>query len=145
MSESEHDTERREYHRHPVDVPIQIFPQKEPVERVPLHDLSEGGLAFHTNVYIEKDAVLKVRIPFIKPRLEALCVVCWRRVSKGAGLFEVGVKFLSEEASFRVKMVEQVCSIKNYQLQQAQKGRNLTFEEAAIEWVDRFAEGFGSS
>ncbi|ATX82491.1 PilZ domain-containing protein [Mariprofundus ferrinatatus] len=145
MSDSEHDMERREYYRHPVDVPIQIFPQKEPPEQVSVHEMSEGGLSFQTNVFLEKGAVLKIRIPYIKPKFEALCVVRWRHVSTGGGLFEIGVRFLSEETSFRARMVEQVCSIREYQQQQTIRNRKLTFEEAASEWIDKFADHFGKS
>jgi len=135
--------ERRSYFRHPVDVPIQIFPQADTLEDVPLSDLSEGGLAFQTNVFIEVGHILKIIIPYVEPLFEAPCIVRWQRVLDKQGYFEIGVMFLDEETSFRVRMVEQVCHIKDYQAKHNENGRELSFEQAAAEWIEKYAADFG--
>lgn len=134
---------RRAYYRHPMDVPIQVFPQAAAIEDVPLCDLSEGGLAFQTNLFIEAGNVLNIRIPYVDPPFEAPCVVRWQRTLDEHGSFEIGVMFLDEETAFRIKMVEQVCHIKNYREKLAGYGREISFEEAAHEWVEKYAADFG--
>lgn len=133
--------ERRQFYRHPMDVPIQVFPGKEQTEQAPMSDLSAGGMAFITNVFIESGAMLTIRIPYVEPAFEARCVACWQR--RVDGRFEVGVMFLDEQTAFRVRMVEQVCQIKRYHAEQRRAGRGLSFEQAACEWIDRYAEHFG--
>jgi len=135
--------DRRSFFRHPVDVPIRIFPQAAVMEETPLSDLSEGGLAFQTNVFIEVGHVLKINIPYVEPPFEAPCVVRWHRVLDNKGNFEVGVMFLDEETAFRVRMVEQVCHIKDYQEKNSGLGRELSFEQAATEWMEKYAADFG--
>jgi len=138
----DHADNRRQFYRHPVDVPIQVFPQGELAADAPLSDLSEGGLSFHTNVFIAQGQVLRIRIPFVDPAFDAQCVVRWQRSYENGDGFEIGVMFLDEETAFRIKMVQQVCHIKNYRNQQQEAGRELTFEEAANEWIAIYAADF---
>ncbi|MDX8404106.1 MAG: PilZ domain-containing protein [Mariprofundaceae bacterium] len=146
MNRSAPDQNRRQFYRHPVNVPIQIFPQGAMFEEAPLSDLSEGGLAFQTNVYIEVGHILKINIPYVEPPFEAPCVVRWQRVlDDNQGHFEVGVMFLDEETAFRVRMVEQICHIKDYQEIHAGHGRELSFEDAAFEWIEKHAADFGGN
>jgi len=134
--------ERRKFIRHPIDAPIQISPQSErALEHISIADIGEGGVAFYTNVLFQNGSVLSVKIPHVRPPFEALCVVCWQR-EKG-NKFEVGVRFLDEDSQFRVRMVEQVCHIEDYRRKAVEEGRTLSSEEAATEWVGKFAKNFG--
>ena len=57
--------------------------------------------------------------------------------------FEVGVRFADENTEFAVRMIEQICHINHYQRQILEReGRQLSGEEAALEWVARFARDF---
>jgi len=134
--------ERRAFFRHPSSAPIQVFPQQQALH-MPMSDISNGGLAFKSNVFLEEGKVLKIRIPHVNPPFEAPCVVRWRRQLDHDNYFEIGVMFLDEQTRFRIRMVEQVCHIMQYRQQLAEKGRHLTFEEAAKEWVDANAAKFG--
>ncbi|OIO70740.1 MAG: PilZ domain-containing protein [Zetaproteobacteria bacterium CG1_02_53_45] len=145
MRRSTHEQNRRQFYRHPVDVPIQVFPQGTMIEDVPICDLSEGGLAFQTNVFIEEGHILKIRIPYVHPAFEAACVVRWQKVLDDLGTFEIGVMFLDEETAFRVRMVEQVCHIKAYQEKHSGYGRDLSIEVAAQEWITKYAADFGGN
>jgi len=136
------DDERRKFIRHPVDVPIQIAMQSsEASQYLSMSDIGEGGVAFFTNVAFENGVVLKITVPHVQPPFEALCVVCWRKIS--GGNFEVGVKFLDEGSRFRARMVEQVCHIEGYRKQAAQAGRALSSEQSAQEWISKYAADFG--
>ena len=134
--------ERREFIRHPIDVPIQISPQSEDVlDCISIVDIGEGGIAFYTNVIFEKGRALSIKIPHVQPPFEALCVVCWQR-EKG-NEFEVGVRFVDEDSRFRARMVEQVCHIEEYRKKLEGQGRSLSLEEAAHEWIALYATDFG--
>jgi len=135
--------ERRLFFRHPATAPIQVFPQQQAIH-MPMSDISHGGLAFESNVFLEEGKVLKIRIPHVKPPFEASCVVRWRRRLDGDSHFEIGVMFLDEQTRFRLRMVEQVCHIMQYRQQLQEQGRELSFQEAADEWIETNASDFGT-
>ncbi len=55
----------------------------------------------------------------------------------------MGVAFINKEEMFRAHMFDQLCHIKRYWLDVCEKGgRNITIDEAADEWVERFAASF---
>ena len=41
-----------------------------------------------------------------------------------------------------LKLVEQVCQIETYRNKLKKQGRDLSIEEAAIEWINRYAAFF---
>jgi len=135
--------ERRKFIRHPVDVAIHISPQSADVlEDISMSDIGEGGISFYTNVIFEQGSALSIKIPHVRPPFEALCVVCWQK-DKGKK-FEVGVHFIDEDSRFRARMVEQVCHIEDYRRKAIEEGRSLSSQEAAIEWIGKFATDFGN-
>lgn len=136
-------SERRTYFRHPVSAPIQVFPQQAEAVHLPMRDISSGGLAFRSNVLLDKGNVLKIRIPHVDPPFEAACVVCWHRRLDHDAQFEIGVMFLDEQTRFRLRMVEQICHIIDYHQHASDSGRKLSFEEAAQEWIEAHAADFG--
>jgi len=135
--------ERRAFLRHPASAPIQIFPQQQ-VNHMPMTDISHGGLAFKSNVFLEEGKVLKICIPHVHPPFEASCIVRWRRQLDDDNGFEIGVMFLDEQTRFRLRMVEQVCHIMQYRQQLQKQGRELSFQQAASEWIDAHAADFGT-
>ena len=58
----------------------------------------------------------------------------------------MGVKFTEEETAYAVRMVEQLCYIEHYRQNVLQsEGRELSGEEAALEWIEKFAGNFPHS
>ena len=56
---------------------------------------------------------------------------------------EIGVQFLNNEAVYGIRMVEQVCHIEQYRKDMKKKyGRNLSTQEAALEWITKYAEDY---
>lgn len=133
----------RQYIRHPVNIPIEvnvtgyISPDKMPHAS----DLGSGGLSFHFHQYIEPGTDVSIKIPYTKPAFETNAKVVWcRKQSNGA---ELGVVFLSSDDAFKTRMVEQICYIENYKHTVSRiEGRNLTIEDAAIEWISKYAAEF---
>ena len=53
------------------------------------------------------------------------------------------VEFLAQDNAFRARMVERICHIENYRSEIfLTEGWVLTSEEAAIEWIRKFASDF---
>ncbi len=132
----------RHFIRHPADIPIEVTAGDQLVHATRhIHNVSLGGLAFQSDGELEPGIIVEVRIPFVRPIFETKARVVWCSAREGG--FELGVEFLDPEDAFRARMVEQVCHIENYKnvVYQAE-GRLLTAEEAAMEWIGKYASQF---
>ncbi len=134
----------RNYIRHPTSIPIHVSSGAQGSANVVVNNLSAGGLSFVTKLPVKVGSVVDLMIPCVNPDYQGEGVIVWRRSQQPEG-FEVGVRFASDDEYFRVRMVEQVCQIEEYRQQLAEVGRRLTAEEAAHEWIERFAAGFGET
>jgi hypothetical protein len=132
----------RQFIRHPSDIPIEVGAQGRLAQATrSLSDIGLGGLAFCCDSALECGIVVEIRIPFVLPPFEMNGRVAWCR-ARGP-IFELGVEFLAQDDAFRARMVEQVCYIENYRTEIfLAEGRVLTSEEAAIEWIRKFASDF---
>jgi hypothetical protein len=132
----------RLYIRHPSDVPIDYqLGGRADTNRNKLTNYSKGGLCFVARQWIEPGAEIHFAIPITPPQFHATGVVVWCR--EEAGEFYVGVKFTEEETAYAVRMVEQLCYIERYrQVVSKSEGRELSGEEAALEWIEKYASDF---
>jgi hypothetical protein len=145
MERGTRDNPHREFLRHTADVPIEVrtLPGSDPVYLEAVN-VSVGGLSFVSDEELEPGSVIELRIDEVNPPFEARAQVMWTMPEDGR--FCVGVKFLDEADAFRVRMVEQVCSIERYRREvHAQEGRELSREDAATEWIGRYAGRFPDS
>jgi len=134
----------RRYIRHPADIPIK-YGLEDVVDHTAeyIHDISEGGLSFKSKAALKKGSLIMIEIPITKPVFKARGEVAWCR--KKGDLYNVGVRFLDHETDFRLRMVEQVCHIEHYRKKILEgEGRKLSGEEAAAEWIKKYAERFPS-
>ena len=77
----------------------------------------------------------------MQPDFEVRGQVVWCRSE--SGVFEIGVAFLDPSDLFQVRMVEQICHIEQYKADVlASEGRRLNGEQAAQEWIEKFAGDF---
>jgi hypothetical protein len=132
----------RLYIRHPTDVPIDFqLGDRVSSSREQLTNYSSGGLCFESEIVIEQGTEIHIAIPITPPHFHATGVVVWCR--KSADNYLVGVKFVESETAYAVRMVEQLCYIEQYkQMVKTTEGRSLTGEEAAMEWIEKFASEF---
>jgi PilZ domain len=133
----------REFIRHPADVPIQIQSARDRgFENRSTQNVSFGGLAFSSATAIEPETFITLRLPYLQPLFEvAAARVAWCR-NEGSQ-YVIGVQFPDSEEAFRVRMVEQLLHIETYRREVAEReGRQLTMEEAAREWISRYAASF---
>jgi len=132
----------RQFIRHPAEIPIEVRREDHPAQGTPrTRNVSLGGLAFRSAGRLESGTVVEVEIPFVLPGFKTAARVVWCHPSGDA--FELGVEFLDVEDAFRARMVEQVCHIEEYRRAvERDEGRTLTTEEAASEWIARYAAQF---
>jgi hypothetical protein len=132
----------RKYIRHPSDIPITYNRVNVAAnQKEPLKNISLGGLCFQSQRYIEQGTVLSIQIPLTTPTFEEQGIVIW--CQPGSKYYDVGVQFMNKDTSFRVRMVEQVCYIEHYKHEVlAKEDRKLSGEEAAVEWITKYAKDF---
>lgn len=131
----------RTYIRHPTSIPIQVCAGGDEESRVRVRNLSAGGLCFITDKPVKVGTLVEFDIPITKPGYHGRGVIVWRR-ERSSTQYEVGVRFTSDDEFFRTRMVEQVCQIEDYRQRLALKGRQLSSEEAALEWIERYSASF---
>lgn len=135
--------EARKFVRHTVDVPLEVTTKTStgPAEEHHSTNVSFGGLSFLADECLDIGQIVHLRIPTVTPPFEADAKVVWCRAEGERWL--VGAAFLDATASFQSRMVEQVCAIEQYRQEVLhQEGRALTPQDAATEWIQRFAGRF---
>ncbi len=110
-------------------------------ETLYLNNISRGGLSFNSMVELRHGAVIRLRIPPRRPVFEVLGKVAWCK--KMALQYVVGVEFINANDKARSHIIEMVFRIDDYQRQLlAQEGRNLTAQQAALEWIEKYSADF---
>lgn len=131
----------RVYVRHPSEFPVELrAPDDNAPRRERLRDLSMGGLCCRSSSPFREGERVRIRIPVGTPGFEAEGRVAWCRPHEDA--YRVGIEFVAESEAFRARLVEQVCHIERYHQKARAEGRTLSEEEAAIEWISRYAASF---
>jgi hypothetical protein len=132
----------RLYIRHPSDVPIDYqLGGHASARRDQLSNYSEGGLCFISSEWIEPGMEIHFAIPITPPQFHATGIVVWCR-QEGED-YQIGVKFAEAETAYAVRMVEQLCYIEHYRESvKMNEGRELSGEEAALEWIEKYAGDF---
>jgi hypothetical protein len=106
-----------------------------------LRNVSAGGICFSARQAMDVGATVRISISIGDQDFEADGEVMWCEGVNGH--HEVGVRFRDAATVFTVRMVEQLCYIEQYRQQVLHaEGRDLSSEEAASEWVSRYAADF---
>ena len=132
----------RNFIRHPSDVPIE-FRLVDVADHLHeyLCNISTGGLCFTSKLDLPIGAEILIQIPLRRPVFEVKGAVAWCKPINAH--FEVGVKFIDTRTELGVRMAEQVCYIEQYKKDIFRKeGREITGEEAAVEWIAAYAHEF---
>jgi len=132
----------RKFIRHPSDIPIECRLQKDDESsKCCASNISIGGLSFHHDSYIEPGSIVHIKIDISDPPFETDAIVSWCNEADGA--YEVGIRFESDAIEFSMRMVEQICHIEHYRNEVMRKeGRILSSDEAASEWISKYANTF---
>ena len=137
------DSERRRCVRHPLPVPVAVRPRSDGEEIISsVADLGEGGLAFSSPRELPVESTVDLALS-IGDRAFALAGSVASCQAATPDRFRIGVAFLHPGMSFRMKLAEQVLRIHRLRSELAEeRGCEVGIEEAAREWVARYAETF---
>lgn len=106
-----------------------------------LHNASMGGVACFSHKFLPIGTKVKIRLYLTLPVFEAEGRVVWCEPTLDG--YDVGLAFSDADEAFRVRMIEQLCHIEEYKRRiRENEGRLLNGEEAALEWVSRYAADF---
>ncbi len=136
----------RKFIRHPAGVPIQVtldWAEDENDETVDqtITNVSLGGLAFISHKPLELLERVRVCIPVLNQDNFLVGNVVWCEKS-GSG-YEIGIEFEKSKDVYRLRMIEQICHIEHYRKEIARvEGRELNAQEAAKEWITKYAGDF---
>ncbi|MFT5579524.1 MAG: hypothetical protein ACI9WS_002283 [Paraglaciecola psychrophila] len=137
----------RRFVRHPTDIPIDVMvssitPQHE--SDCAMTSLSQGGLSCDVDRPVKMGCKVSIGISSVSPPYQGVGEIVWCRPK--ADHFEVGVNFTDAEEAFRSRMVQQVCQIEHYKNAVFEKeGRVLGGEQAAQEWIEKYARGYAEN
>lgn len=134
----------RRFIRHPVNVPIEVSAGQVCSDNCThTSDIGLGGLAFNFDKKLQPGTMVRIKIPNIHPTFESDAKVIWCR-DRPHGT-DLAVEFLTADDAFKARMIEQICYIENYRhMAKSTEDRTLTFEEAATEWIGKYAADFPS-
>ncbi|SMF43529.1 PilZ domain-containing protein [Alteromonadaceae bacterium Bs31] len=145
------DTLMRQFIRHPSGIPISYClgrartklsaVQRDFFASDRLRDVSRGGLCFNADCPVRKGTPIHIEISIHSPPYAAEGTVAWCRPE--GDHFAVGVRFDEPSTRYSIRMVEQVCHIEHYRASILEsEGRELSSEQAANEWVEKYAAEF---
>jgi c-di-GMP-binding flagellar brake protein YcgR len=133
----------RQYIRHPLDVKIEIrcSPDHNFVKES-TRNISFGGLAFYSENAVAPGSIITLQFTYVQPVFEvAEAQVMW--CQKTGSNYLIGVRFPNPDDAFRVRQIEQIYHIESYRKKvELNENRKLTEEEAAKEWIGRYASSF---
>jgi len=142
----EDNTAIRRHIRHVTGIPIEVtldFNHSYQVEDDSITNVSLGGLCFIASDRLDVDESSQVRFPALNQERSLDGKVVWcNKTNKG---YEVGLAFDDPAEIERLRTIEQICQIENFRKEQEeQAGRKLSSEQAAREWVNRYAGEFSA-
>ena len=128
--------------RHPSSAAIQVTVRgNAPPSDLHITDLSLGGLSYRSCDPLEPETLVSVRIELVRPAFEEDARTVWCKPRDQE--FDIGLAFIDPANNYRIRMVEQICYIEHYRNEvRQQQGRILDTEQAAAEWISKYASGF---
>jgi hypothetical protein len=141
---SELPSEKRRFYRHPVGIPIRYEPDTtHHLESGTSLDLSEGGISFLCSHIVQKGTPIHLSIPVEDEVFKIQGKVAYCNKALRGESYRIGVCFKDKSDAFRAKLAEEMLKIKTYQKKRSvQLGREISEEEAAIEWIKKYAKNF---
>ncbi|MCP4878402.1 MAG: PilZ domain-containing protein [Gammaproteobacteria bacterium] len=136
----------RKFIRHPSDVPIQVSldwveDDNDETADQTITNVSLGGLAFVSHKPLEVLQRVRISIPVLKQDNHLVGNVVW--CERSGKLYEIGIEFEKSRDVFRLRMIEQICHIEHYRMEISRlEGRELSAQEAAGEWISKYAGDF---
>ena len=139
MAAEKEGSERRRHPRHPIHVAIEYHEMESPDSKDAIAiDLSQAGIGFFSDKKFTKDSNLNftIRVGYQLFEIEGKVAYCFSHGDR----YRVGVEFTKPSGVFQAKFIEQMGKLKEYQQKLSQElGREISEEEAARRWLDKYA------
>ncbi|WP_053980261.1 PilZ domain-containing protein [Marinagarivorans algicola] len=128
--------------KHPRDIPLDFTIDNPPAyvaaNKLKVH---EGGMVFESSASLPVGVRIHLTVNlkgnhFILTGIVAHCI------DIDGARYHIGVQFEQDNEHHSMRMIEQACHIEHYRKQACQYGRPITEDEAAREWISRFAAHF---
>ncbi len=104
-------------------------------------NVSLGGLAFVSPRPLDVLERVRISIPILDQETMLIGNVVW--CEKAESGYEIGIEFERSRDVYRLRMIEQICHIEHYRKEIARvEGRQLSPQEAAKEWISKYAGEF---
>jgi hypothetical protein len=138
----------RKFIRHPVDVPIKVISSRVEDEQdidenldQTITNVSLGGLAFESQTPFTITDRVRITIPALERDNSLIGSVAW--CDEADDGYVIGIEFEKSRDFFRMRMIEQICHIEHYRGEVLRtQGRELSAQEAAAEWISKYADDF---
>jgi hypothetical protein len=124
---------------HPFDQPLTTRCISSSPRNNQNNSLSVNGIRIHNAENLPSGALIEV---CTKVQEKELCFRGILLANSEDGSSDALVVFDDHNEAFKARMTEQLCHITSYQNQQHQVGRELTDQEAAQEWIEKYSPMF---
>lgn len=128
--------------KHPPDIPLDCaITSNQPYINAHISGVHDGGMVFaaHSSLPIGARVKLTVNLNETNATLSGVITHC---IHVNEQQYDVGVQFEQDNEHYTMRMVEQACHIEHYRRLAMKHGRSLTEEEAAQEWIAKYAASF---
>ncbi len=132
-----------EFVAHPRDLPLDItLIEDQPFPQINEERAGFVGITYLTSHPFDNGRCVRVTLEEIDPNFCASgrIVECTREPDG----YLISIEFPSSEECYCVRMIEQLSQIEHYRRQAKMNGRRLNYNEAAAEWIQKFAANFPS-
>ncbi|MFA6078272.1 MAG: PilZ domain-containing protein [Candidatus Omnitrophota bacterium] len=141
--------EKRHFIRHPLHIPLSYKIDRNSKEgnghnsRTTTLDVSIGGLLFSARRPAKIGSTIKITMPFQDKEFHITAKVVHCRRNPETKMYNIGAHFYRVRDAFKVKLREQVYLINEFRhLWSRQLGKEVSLEEASLEWIKRYSERF---
>lgn len=137
--------ERRRFVRHLINFPLKykIVGAPGAESRSKTLNISRGGLLFTAKEPAKELSKVVMKIPFRNRVYTVKGRVARCKSDLNKKLYEIGVSFYSLSDAFKTRLIEQLYLIGEYRhLRSRQLGREVSAEEAAVEWIRKYSRNF---
>lgn len=128
--------------KHPSDIPLDFcIDAPPPYVAAQMLNVHVGGMVFEARTSLPIGAHIHLTVN-LKGNDFALTGIITHCIYMNDERCNVGVQFEKDDEHHAMRMIEQACHIEHYRKQACEYGRLMSEEEAAKEWIERFAAHF---
>ncbi len=108
-------------------------------------DVSLGGLSFLWHRKLVRGSLIDINIAVKNKRFEMRSQVAYAKEDPKTGKFRTGVCFTDYPSAFMARLAEEMLEMLEYRKVLSRRlGREIAEEEAASEWIKKYAAKFPS-